>query len=84
MHAATHKFHLCVPGIRRKENDVPEEEENFDEAITAVNKALVPTKVLYYTYIPSKGPAIPGLSSSIYEFVKVVVDGLLGLGVRYF
>ena len=35
-----------LTGILVAENGVPEEEENFDEAIKAVNMALVPTKVL--------------------------------------
>ena len=34
-------------GILRNADLVPEDEENFDEAIRNVNSALVPTKVLY-------------------------------------
>lgn len=36
---------LFFPGIRHRPNGIPEEEENFDEAIKSVNKALVPTGV---------------------------------------
>lgn len=37
---------LCA-GILVNEHGVPEEEENFDEAIKAVNTALVPTRVTH-------------------------------------
>ncbi|KAF4090858.1 hypothetical protein AMELA_G00030410 [Ameiurus melas] len=37
--------HLIRDGIRKNENGVPEEEENFDEAIKNVNTALNPTKI---------------------------------------
>ena len=36
---------IALPGILVNKDGVPEEEENFDEAIKAVNSALVPTKV---------------------------------------
>ncbi|CAH1796256.1 unnamed protein product [Owenia fusiformis] len=36
---------LIKTGIRSKDEDIPEDEENFDEAITHVNSVLVPTKV---------------------------------------
>ena len=36
---------LRLSGIRRNEEGVLEEEENFDEAIKSVNTALVPTRV---------------------------------------
>lgn len=42
-------------GILKNENGVPEDEENFDEAIKNVNTALNPTKVpdpIYYTLLP--------------------------------
>ncbi|XP_031558271.1 NEDD8-activating enzyme E1 regulatory subunit-like [Actinia tenebrosa] len=32
-------------GIRVRQHGIPEEEENFDEAIKSVNKAFVPTKI---------------------------------------
>ena len=35
----------AISGILVNKDGVPEEEENFDEAIKAVNSALVPTKV---------------------------------------
>lgn len=35
----------ALSGILVNKDGVPEEEENFDEAIKAVNSALVPTKV---------------------------------------
>lgn len=39
-------FRLCIrEGIRKNENGVPEDEENFDEAIKNVNTALNPTKI---------------------------------------
>ncbi|XP_020794539.1 NEDD8-activating enzyme E1 regulatory subunit [Boleophthalmus pectinirostris] len=39
-------FRQCIrEGIRRNENGVPEDEENFDEAIKNVNTALNPTKI---------------------------------------
>ncbi|KAK3085260.1 hypothetical protein FSP39_000802 [Pinctada imbricata] len=41
-------------GIRKNEDGVPEEEENFDEAIKSVNTALVPTR-------------IPSEASSLFE-----------------
>ena len=34
-------------GILVNKDGVPEEEENFGEAIKAVNMALVPTRVMY-------------------------------------
>ena len=33
------------PGVRRNEDGILEDEENFDEAVKSVNTALVPTKV---------------------------------------
>ena len=39
-------FSFCFPsGILKNENGVPEDEENFEEAIKNVNTALNPTKV---------------------------------------
>lgn len=39
-------FLFCFfSGIRKNENGVPEDEENFEEAIKNVNTALNPTKV---------------------------------------
>ena len=38
---------LCLSGILVNKHGVPEEEENFDEAIKAVNMTLVPTRVMY-------------------------------------
>ena len=35
----------CDVGILVNKDGIPEEEENFDEAIKAVNMALVPTRV---------------------------------------
>lgn len=35
----------CDAGILVNKDGIPEEEENFDEAIRAVNMALVPTRV---------------------------------------
>ena len=39
---------FCVIGILKNDEGVPEDEENFDEAIKNVNSALVPTKVKRY------------------------------------
>lgn len=36
---------FALSGILVNKDGVPEEEENFDEAIKAVNLALVPTRV---------------------------------------
>lgn len=36
---------FAMSGILVNKDGVPEEEENFDEAIKAVNSSLVPTKV---------------------------------------
>ena len=36
---------LYVSGILKNDEGVPEDEENFDEAIRNVNSALVPCKV---------------------------------------
>ena len=36
---------LLPSGILVNKDGIPEEEENFDEAIKAVNTALVPTRV---------------------------------------
>lgn len=36
---------FALSGILVNKDGVPEEEENFDEAIKAVNSALVPTRV---------------------------------------
>lgn len=36
---------LCFAGVRKNEDGIPEEEENFDEAVKAANMALVPTRV---------------------------------------
>ena len=33
------------PGVRRNEDGILEDEENFDEAVKSVNTALVPTRV---------------------------------------
>ncbi len=41
-------FPLFQTGIRRNEEGVPEDEENFDEAIRNVNTSLVPTRVCEY------------------------------------
>ena len=38
---------VCLAGILVNKDGVPEEEENFDEAIKAVNMSLVPTRVTY-------------------------------------
>ena len=38
---------FCHAGILVNKDGIPEEEENFDEAIKAVNMALVPTRVMY-------------------------------------
>ena len=38
---------MAASGILRNEDLVPEDEENFDEAIRNVNSALVPTRVRY-------------------------------------
>lgn len=38
-------FFFFFLGIRKNENGVPEDEENFEEAIKNVNTALNPTKV---------------------------------------
>lgn len=38
-------FFFFFSGIRKNENGVPEDEENFEEAIKNVNTALNPTKV---------------------------------------
>lgn len=38
-------FLFVLSGIRKNENGVPEDEENFEEAIKNVNTALNPTKV---------------------------------------
>ena len=38
-------FVAFIPGIRKNENGVPEEEENFDEAIKSVNSSLNATGV---------------------------------------
>lgn len=35
-------------GIRKNEDGITEDEENFDEAIKSVNMALVPTRVRQY------------------------------------
>ena len=35
----------CDAGILVNKDGIPEEEENFDEAVRAVNMALVPTRV---------------------------------------
>ena len=42
-----HDIVVYVLGIRRNEEMVPEDEENFDEAIKNVNTALVPSRVSY-------------------------------------
>ena len=38
-------FSVYLSGIRKNEEGVPEDEENFDEAIKSVNMGLVPTRV---------------------------------------
>ena len=38
---------FCCIGVLCNEEGVPEDEENFDEAIKSVNTALVPTKVRF-------------------------------------
>ena len=40
----THLFPY-KPGVRRNEEGILEDEENFDEAVKSVNTALVPTRV---------------------------------------
>lgn len=42
---------FTISGILVNKDGVPEEEENFDEAIKAVNSALVPTKVRSVLYL---------------------------------
>ena len=42
---------FAISGILVNKDGVPEEEENFDEAIKAVNSALVPTKVRSVLYL---------------------------------
>ena len=44
-------MYFPVSGILVNKDGVPEEEENFDEAIKAVNSALVPTKVIEVLYL---------------------------------
>lgn len=41
---ASFSFYLNQ-GVRKNEEGIPEDEENFDEAVKSVNMALVPTKV---------------------------------------
>ena len=44
-------MYFPLSGILVNKDGVPEEEENFDEAIKAVNSALVPTKVIEVLYL---------------------------------
>ena len=49
MHLINIRSSCCYShtGILVNKDGIPEEEENFDEAIKAVNMALVPTRVMY-------------------------------------
>ena len=49
--AVFHLMSFAISGILVNKDGVPEEEENFDEAIKAVNSALVPTKVRSVLYL---------------------------------
>lgn len=44
-------MYFPLSGILVNKDGVPEEEENFDEAIKAVNSALVPAKVIEVLYL---------------------------------
>ncbi|KAJ8343704.1 hypothetical protein SKAU_G00310330 [Synaphobranchus kaupii] len=71
---------LIRQGILKKENGVPEDEENFDEAIKNVNTALNPTKISdavedlfngeQCKNITSQTPAFWVMARAVKDFVK--------------
>ncbi|KAG7263139.1 LOW QUALITY PROTEIN: hypothetical protein CRUP_038448 [Coryphaenoides rupestris] len=71
---------LIREGILKKENGVPEDEENFEEAVKNVNTALNPTKVPssvqdlfnheHCTNITSQSPSFWVILRAVKEFVQ--------------
>ncbi|XP_071957729.1 NEDD8-activating enzyme E1 regulatory subunit-like [Antedon mediterranea] len=59
---------LLRSGIRKNEHGVPEDEENFDEAIMAVNTALNPSKIPSEVQGIIDDPACTNLSSESSSF----------------
>ncbi|KAG7315001.1 hypothetical protein KOW79_021089 [Hemibagrus wyckioides] len=80
---------LIRDGIRKNENGVQEEEENFDEAIKNVNTALNPTKICSSVeeifsseqceIITSQTPAFWVMARSVRDFVQNEGNGKLPL-----
>ena len=62
---------LFFAGVRVNEEGVPEDEENFDEAITHVNTAFMPTVVNTASLCPQILPAITCVNTG---FVPTVVN----------